>query len=70
VNAPDHFNATTRTAPIVADAIANQLPPAARDLLVLASQVPDPHERRIAIDAAIDKVKQRNPELFHPPTQE
>jgi hypothetical protein len=42
----------------------SQLPPDARDLLALASQVPDPYERRRAIDHAIDIVKSRHPELF------
>lgn len=47
------------------------LPREARDLLVSASQVASPHERRVAIDAAIDYVKLRFPDSFHPaPAQE
>lgn len=59
-----------RPEPIKAPAIADQLPAPARDLLVLASQVKDPHERRIAIDRAIDVAKARFPEFFHAPAQE
>jgi hypothetical protein len=53
-----------RTAPISATP-CNQLPPAARDLLVLASQVPNPYERRVAIETATAKVKARFPEFFN-----
>jgi hypothetical protein len=65
LNAPEpRANFTERTQPIVA-LPCDFLPPAARDLLVLASQVRDPHERRVAIDHAIERVKARFPELFH-----
>jgi hypothetical protein len=64
VNAPDRRpNFTERMEPLLA-VPCNQLPPAARDLLVLASQVFDSHERRVAIDHAIERVKARFPELF------
>jgi hypothetical protein len=65
VNAPErHFEPYPRTRPLVA-LPCNQLPPAARDLLVLASQLPDPDERRRAIDHAIDVVRARFPECFY-----
>jgi hypothetical protein len=68
VNAPERHLHIDERPPFVAHP-CNQLPPAARDLLVIASQVPDPHERRLAIDHAIDRVKARFPEFFRP-TQE
>jgi hypothetical protein len=66
VNAPERHLPMDDRPPLVVDAIANQLPPAARDLLVRASQVRDPRERRIAIDAAIERVKVRFPDCFQP----
>lgn len=64
MNAPDRYVPVEDRAPIRATP-CDQLPPAARDLLVLASQVRDPHERRVAIDHAIERVKARFPEFFH-----
>jgi hypothetical protein len=65
VNAPERrfTHIAERVEPIDATP-CDQLPPAARDLLVLASQVPDPHERRRAIDHAIEVVQARFPEFF------
>lgn len=67
MNARQHVlsdNVPERTEPLRA-LPCSQLPPAARDLLVIASQVPDPHERRRAIDHAIDVVRARFPECFN-----
>lgn len=45
-------------------AISKLLPRDARDALVLASRVPDERDRRLAVDAAIDRVKSRYPQFF------
>lgn len=57
-------NVAERVLPLTAQP-CSQLPPSARDLLVRASQVAHPTDRRIAIDGAIDTVKALNPQLFH-----
>jgi hypothetical protein len=41
------------------------LPSDARDQLIAATRIEDPTLRRIAIDAAIDRVKLRFPSYFH-----
>jgi uncharacterized protein YhdP len=41
------------------------LPSDARDQLIAAARIEDLTLRRIAVDAAIDKVKLRFPEYFH-----
>lgn len=43
---------------------SNFLPKEARDILIQASQEPNASERRVAIDAAIDKVKLLYPQYF------
>jgi len=41
-------------------------PPEVRDALVKASQVKEPHMRRIAIDGAIDWARAAYPQCFKP----
>lgn len=45
------------------------LPREARDMLISATRVVDPHARVVAIDAAIDYVKLRFPMYFQPTPQ-
>lgn len=44
--------------------VSNLLPRDARDALVMAGRVPDERDRRLAVDAAIDRVKSRYPQFF------
>jgi hypothetical protein len=47
--------------------IAKILPKEARDLLITASRIKDDHQRRIALDNAIDNIKFKWPTFFQPP---
>lgn len=44
---------------------ATVLPPDARAALVAASQLPNPTERKLAVEDAIERVKRRYPQFFN-----
>jgi hypothetical protein len=44
--------------------VCQVLPPDARDALVAASRLPDPHERQRAIEAATERAQRRYPQFF------
>lgn len=62
-------NVTERIEPLKPQP-CNQLPADARNMLVRASQIPDVHGRRIAIDTAIDFVRLSFPTFFRHPQPE
>lgn len=45
--------------------IANLLPKDARDALIAASTLPDPHARKSAVQQAIERAQRRYPHLFN-----